>query len=323
MSICDFLFSADMLVSEPRTAVAQLIESIGLPPPGPRAYVDFEDSGWDCVFALVNKDWAVGPTRLEVIGPKRYSGTPEKSRGQSMADVQGEKPCKTHATVIATSEIGRLAEHVARLGLRHWLEEEGEDGVPFTRLWMGVSEADPCDYQPEADAGLIVEVIPSDSSAFSPKLFQTPPPEPVDPEAGQMIRILSRAFLVDDLDATLRILERNLLWEPSGTVVEDRGAGYRFALLSRDYAQGAALKLVEPLDPDRPEGAFLARWGPSPFTIRIAVHDLAAKREDLKARGTAFDERPATAHEPERLAIDLRFTASVPFELVEYGDVRG
>jgi hypothetical protein len=323
MSICDFLFSADMLVAEPRTAVAKMINSIGLPPPGPRAFVDFEESGWDCAFALVNKDWAVGPTRLEVIGPKRYPGTPEKSRGQSMADVQGEKPCKTHATVVATSEIERLAEHVARLGLRHWLEEEGENGVPFTRLWMGVSEAEPCDYEPEADAGLIVELIPSDSSAFSPKLFRRPPPEPVDPVAGQMIRILSRAFLVDDLDATLRTLERNLLWEPSGAIAEDRDAGYRYALLAHDYAQGATLKLIEPLDPDRPEAAFLARWGPSPFTIRIAVHDLAAKCDDLQARRTAFDERPATAHEPERLAIDPRVTAGMPFELVEHIAAQG
>lgn len=311
-----------MLVPEPRAAVAQMIESIGLPYPGPAAYVDFEESGWDCVFALVNKDWAVGPTRLEVIGPKRFPGTPEKSRGQSMADVQGEKPCKTHATVVATPDIERLAEHVKGLGLRHWLEEAGEDGVPFTRLWMGVNEADPCDYRPEADAGLILEVIPSDSSAFARKLFKRSPPEPVDPAPGQMIRILSRAFLVDDLDASLKTLERNLLWEPSEAVIEDRDAGYRYALLSHNYAQGATLKLIEPLDPDRPEGAFLARWGPSPFTIRIAVHDLAAKRDDLKARGTAFEGRPGTAREPERLAIDPCATAEMPFELVEYSAAR-
>ncbi len=296
-----------------------MIESIGLPAPGPGAYVDYEDSGWDCVFALVNKDWAVGPTRLEVIGPKRYAATPERSRGQSMSDVQGEKPCKTHATVFATSEIERLAEHVKRLGLRHWLEEAGQDGVPFTRLWMGVSEAEPYDYRPEADAGLIVEVIPSDSSAFAPKLFQRPPPEPMDPEPGQMIRILSRVFLVDDLDATLATLERNLLWEPGGPIVEDRESGIRAASLSRNYTQGATLKLVQPLDAGGPEGAFLARWGASPFTIRIAVHDLAARREDLKARGTAFEDRLPTAFEPERLVIDPAATAEMPFEFVEYG----
>jgi hypothetical protein len=117
-----------------------MTRTIGLPPPGPAAFVDYEESGWDCVFALVNKAWSVGPTRLEVIGPKRYPGTPETSRGQSMADVQGKKPCKTHATVVATSELDRLVEHVRRLGLRHWLEERGTEPASFSRLWMGVSE---------------------------------------------------------------------------------------------------------------------------------------------------------------------------------------
>lgn len=317
MSVCDFLFSADMLVPRPREAVDQMIETIGLPQPGPRAYVDYEDSGWDCVFALVNKAWDVGPTRLEVIGPKRYPGTPQPSRGQNIADVQGTKPCKTHATVIATPDMSALAEHVKRLGLRHWLEP-GSGKTSFDRLWMGIAGED-FTYQPEADAGLIVEVIPSDSNAFVPKLFQKTPPEPVDPVPGQMIRILSRAYIVDDLDQTLKVVSQNLLWEPAHSVVEDPDAGYRYAIMSRNFSQGAALKLVQPTSPATHTGAYHARWGSGAYTIRIAVHDLAAKCDLLRSQGTRFTDVAATVHEPERVCVDPSFTAEMPFEFVEHG----
>jgi hypothetical protein len=319
MSICDFLFSTDMLVPHPREAVAQMTRTIGLPPPGPSAYVDYEESGWDCVFALVNKSWSVGPTRLEVIGPRRYPGTPEISRGQSTTDVQGDKPCKTHATVIATSDLQRVVDHVRRSGLRHWLEDRGTDPAAFARLWMGVSASEPYQYEPDADAGLIGELIPSDSAAFTPRLFQRPPPEPVDPSPGQMIRILSRAFIVDNVDETLRTLETNLLWEAAGPAVDDLEAGYRFAVLSRNYEQGATLKLVQPLDATGPVGRFHRQWGPAPFTIRIAVHDLSAKAEDLASRGTGFVPLAPTEHQPARLAVDASETADMPFEFVEYG----
>jgi hypothetical protein len=320
MSICDFLFSADMLVADPRAVVSQMIESIGLPRPGAKAYVDYENEGWDCVFALVNKAWSVGPTRLEVIGPKRYATTPGLSRGQAMSDVQGTRPCKTHATVLATPEIEELAGHVKQLGLRHWFEEASGLQVPFSRLWIGVTEEEPFSYRPEVDDGLIIEVIPSDSAAFDPKLFQRPAPMPIDPEPGQMIRILERMFIVDDLEATARKLERNLRWEAGTPIVDDPEAGYRWALLSRNYEQGAALKLVEPLDTKAPAGAFRAKHGPGPYTIRVAVYGLDAKRADLEARGTRFVERRETSSEPARLCVDPAATGGMPFEFVEFAD---
>lgn len=312
-----------MLVPRPREAVDQMVRTIGLPEPGKNAYVDYADSGWDCVFALVNKSWTVGPTRLEVIGPKNYPTTPEYNRGQSISEVQGAKPCKTHATVLASPDVERLAAHVKRLGLRHWFEEGGTEQVRFPRLWMGLSELRTNDYEPEADAGLIIEVIPSDSPAFVPTLFQTPPPEPVDPEPGQMIRILSRTFIVDDLDQALQTLATNLLWEPAGAIVDDPEAGQRSAMMSRNYDHGAGLKIVEPTSTTSTAGAYHEAWGPGPFTIRVAVHDLDAKSDDLTARGTAFSDLAPTSHEPRRLSVDPAATAAMPFEFVEYGSSAG
>jgi hypothetical protein len=317
-SICDFLFSADMLVPEPREAVDQMVQSIGLPPPGRGAYVEYPESGWDCVFALVNKAWPVSPSRLEVIGPKRYPNTPDDNRGQRISDVQGDNPCKTHATVLATPDLPALAEHVKSRGVRHWYEEGGSDQVDFDRLWMGLSPDDNNAYEPDADAGLVIEVIPSDSPAFSPKLFQVPAPRPENPTPGQLVRLVSRSFLVDDIEATLNTLSANLLWEPEGEIVDDPEAGYRSVAMSRNYEQGAALRLVQPTDPNCLAGSHHARWGPTPFTIRLAVHDLGAKRADLTSRGTAFTDLTATAHEPERLLVDPSATALMPFELIEF-----
>jgi hypothetical protein len=296
-----------------------MIDSIGLPEPSPGSYVDYEESGWDCVFPVVNRARSVGPTRIEVIGPKRFSGTPAESRGQSIADVQGNKPCKTHGIVVATQELDRLHEHVQRLGVRHWLEIPVHDKTPFPRLWTGVTADEPCRYLPDDDAGLMFEFIPSDSAAFTPKLFQTPAPEPVDPTPGQMIRVLSRAFIVDDIDGALQTLSKNFLWEPEGSVIEDRSAGYRSVVMSRNFVQGAALKLVEPLDAENPVGEYAAKWGSGPFTIRVAVHNLEAKCDDLSLRGTPFVERAPTDYEPARLLIDPAATASMPFEFVEFG----
>jgi hypothetical protein len=318
-SICDFLFSADLLVPHPRDAVAQMIETIGLPAPGPGAYVDYPLSGYDCVFALVNKAWAVGPTRLEVIGPKHYPDTPDDNRGARIDEAQGENPCKTHATVVATPDLGALTEHVRSLGLRHWLQEGSPDETGFDRLWMGFSAEDENAYEPEADAGLFIEVIPSESPAFVPKLFQVPPPEPENPTPGQLLRIVSRSYLVRDLDRSLETLATNLMWDATDVgIIDDAEAGGRHAVMSRNYEQGAALKLVQPR-PGTPAGEHLERYGDGPFTIRIAVHDLDAKREELRSRGTAFTDLPATEHEPERVAIDPAATAAMPFELIEFG----
>ncbi len=317
-SICDFLFSADLLVPHPRDAVAQMIETIGLPAPGPGAYVDYPLSGWDCVFALVNKAWPVGPTRLEVIGPKVYPETPPDNQGAYIASVQGGNPCKTHATVIATPDLASLTDHVRSLGVRHWLQPGSPDETGFDRLWMGIS-ADDHLYEPDADAGMFVEVIPSDSPAFVPKLFQVPPPEPENPTPGQLLRIVSRSYLVRDLDRSLETLTTNLLWEHTDAgIIDDPDAGGRHAVMSRNYEQGATLKLVQPRS-GTPAGEHLERYGDGPYTIRIAVHDLEAKREDLRSRGTAFADLPATEHEPARVAVDPAATAAMPFELIEFG----
>src|SRR5690606_18400920 len=112
------------------------------------------------------------------------------------------------------------------------------------------------------------EFIPSNSAAFSPRLFETPHDEPRKGEVG-FRRIRRRAFLVADLDATLRTLERVFGWEPAHPVREEASRGYRFAVMSLNHPHGAALMLVQPTDPDGLAGRTLATQGPGPWAIFV------------------------------------------------------
>lgn len=313
MSVCDFLFSTDMLVPNPRSVVDRLIATIGLPQPGRGAYVEYRDSGWDCVFALVNKSMTVGPTRLEIIGrPDDWTDAVD-SHAQKIADLQGSRPAKTHATVIATPDLEAVGAHLRDRGVRHWYDTTKE---PFDRIWLGVTEEAPEAYDPSADAGTFLEIIPSRSAAFASHLFVDPPPEPVDPAPGQMIRIVSRQYLVPDLDAALRTLSENIGWDAQPAAEDTDGT--RSAVMGRNYRQGAALRLVQPGGDGTPS-RFFRQWGTGPYTIRVAVAGLDSKAADLRTRGTAFEQLPATRVEPERLLVDPSFTGGTPFEFVEYG----
>ena len=50
----------------------------------------------------------------------------------------------------------------------------------------------------------------------------------------------------------------------------------------------ASLDVIEATRWDSEAGLYLNSWGPGPYYIRIAVNGLAAKAEDLRARGVKF-----------------------------------
>lgn len=309
MSICDLLFSADLCVADAAEAQDAIERQMG--PFGAARAQDFPDEGWAVVFGRVNKAMNVAPTLLEIIAPKHFEGS--SGAGARVYASQAPRLWRSHATVVATPDIDALAERVRRAGLRHWLQPPAED-VPFARLWMGVADGDLARYQPEADGGFMFEFIPGEPPAFSAKQFAGGRDE--NPVAGAYERIHSRAFLVADLDQTLRHLERGFGWTPDQDVHEE--AGYRFAVMSANVAQGARLRLMEARDPDSEIGRDYAQWGKGPYTITIGVHGLAAKADDLRTRGTDFVRHQAGRHNPERLAPILKGVGA-KFELVDSG----
>ena len=242
----------------------RLEQAIGLRHPSPAAFVEYPINGWDCIFALVNNSMKVSASRLEIIGPKRFANSPEKLVGEAVFASQAERASKTHATVIATPDMDAVIANVRRANVRHWVQEPTEY-VPFVRLWLGITEQDQLNYDPTADGGIRAEVLPSDSPAFRPSIFVDPAPVPTDAKPHDMIRIVSRAFLVENLDQTLQRLAEVLGWD-AATVVEEEMRGYKVAHMTQNYKNGATLRLLQPIEGVSSATAdSLERWGPGGF----------------------------------------------------------
>ena len=138
------------------------------------------------------------------------------------------------------------------------------------------------------DGGLCIEVMANEPLQLPPETFAVPAPQVLNPEPGQMIRVSARGYLVRDLDETLRRVSANLDWEPSGPLQELTKEGYRKATMKCALANSATLDVIEATRWNSDAGLYLNSWGPGPYYIRIAVNGLAAKAEDLRARGTRF-----------------------------------
>src|SRR3546814_6840971 len=111
-----------------------------------------------------------------------------------------------------------------------------------------------------------------------------------------MARLVSRGCLTDDADRIIAVLAERLAW-PVGTDVSDADGGCRRVRMGANLSQGAKLELVQPRDAATHEAKFLAAWGPGAYAVRISVNDLDAKADDLRSRGTRFEEEPATARD--------------------------
>lgn len=286
-----FLLSADLMVPDPDGLTDLLVDKLGIYK-HPRWRQAFDDHPYIAHFLRVHKSLAISPTRVE---PQTHLDRPNRGDPlfpeflHSLEEFQGRhRPIKTHSIVVATfTELqGALIERLMRRRLPFRLAQRTPD-MPFDRLWVGVTPENPR-YEPSVDGGLCIEVMPIEPLQMPPETFASPPPKPRDPQPGELIRVCARGFLVRDIDDTLRRLSANLDWEPAGPVEDLVREGYRRAKMSFTVPNSASLDLIEPTRWNSETGLYLNCWGPGPYYIRIAVHNLRAKADDLSARGTDF-----------------------------------
>ena len=243
----DLLMAADMFVDDPDAVTAQLVANIGLPPPkdiwkqGPDGY------RWHTIFARVNFDVSASPTRLEILGVDVADPMPHLA---ARFRLQTSRSAKTHSTVLTIATGEQVVDQLRRRHVR-FMEEVADENFPFSRVWLGLSDDDSF-YDPSADGGLMIELIPTDGLNI-PRQPRNDAPEGV--KEGEMLRIEARRFMVHDLDETLRALDRNLGLVPAGTVVTGK-SGYRKALFVFDYDAGATLELLEPSGDSGEVGAY-------------------------------------------------------------------
>jgi hypothetical protein len=189
--------------------------------------------------------------------------------------------------------------------------------MPFDRLWVGVTGND-AHYEPSVDGGLVVEVLSDAGLRLPPAIWEIPPPQPEGLGPGDMMRIVSRGFLVSDVDDVLRRLSLNLDWEPAGPVQDVPEEGYRRARMAFGLPHSSTVEIMQPTRFHSAAGRYLATWGPGPYHIRILVNGVDAKAADLDERGTRYSRLPETsAVEGPRLRVEPADVEGALFEFVE------
>ncbi len=318
----DLLLSADFMVPDPDATTRRFVERLGLPEQKPAWRQGFTDHAYVAWFLRVHKSLAVAPTRLEPQG-HRVIDRPSKDPLfapylDHLAEYQGRaRPMKTHATVLITRELPELMEKLARRKLPFRVAPL-DDAMPWDRVWLGVTGDDPR-YEPSVDGGLIVEVMADWPLQLPDATWSKPPPLPRDPGPGEYVRVQSRGVLVQDVEETVRLLSLNLDWEPLGSIESVPEEGYRRATMGFTMPHSATVEILQPTHYDCAPGRYLATWGPGPYHVRLAVHGLEARADDLATRGVRFDWMPESrAVEGRRLRIHPDELDGALFELVEF-----
>lgn len=319
----ELLMSADMMLPDPDGMTALLVSKLGIHQ-HPNWRQAFEGHPYIAHFLRVHKSLAVAPTRIE---PQVHLDRPNPGDPmfhdflESLRDFQGRhRPMVTHSIVLTChgAKFDLLIEKLMRRRLRFRMAQRTVD-MPFDRLWLGVTPEDP-HYEPSVDGGLCIEVMPIEPLQLPTEAFATPAPQARDPKPGDMIRVSSRGYIVRNLDETLRRVSANLDWEPEAPVEALTREGYRRATMGFTLPNSASLDVIEATRWNGEAGVYLNSWGPGPYYIRIAVNGLAAKAEDLKARGTRFtwiEESEAVDGKP-LIRIDPTELRGQLFEFEEY-----
>jgi hypothetical protein len=257
------------------------------------------------MFCRVHPKYAVAPTFLELVSAGPVDGIGIAGGVFPVVEIaarQGSRPVKWHATELSMPDdtLLDLSAHLDDLGVPHgFVPSDHRD-----RFFLG---GDPSiSYDATADAGLVIEAGKSSHLGLAEDAFSAPADIPPDAGPATMVRIVAREYLVDDLDETLGVLERNLRWTPAS--LEER-EGARRAVMPFRAPRSASLELVEPSGPGRVADEY-DEVGAGAWTIRISVVDVDAKADDLTARGTPF-----TVHEGV-IRPDRDSTLLVPFEFV-------
>lgn len=287
----DLLLSADMMLSDPDGMAELLVRKLGVHS-HPKWRQAFDDHPYIAHFLRVHKSLAVSPTRLEPQWhlDRENPGDPMFHEFlESLKDYQGRhRPMITHSVVLAMHgpKFEAFVDKLMRRGLPFRMAQRTPD-MPFDRLWLGATPESPR-YNPVVDGGLCIEVMPTEPLQMPAETYATPPARARDPKPGELIRVSARGFLVRDLDHTLRCCSANLDWEPAGDIESLHREGYRRARMPFTVANSASLDIIQPQRWNSDAGLYLNSWGPGLYYIRIAVADLRAKAEDLRARGTKF-----------------------------------
>lgn len=300
----DLLVSADIVADDPDRWAGLFTAALDLPVPRPRAFLEPDGHGFRAAWVRVRPSLGESPTRVELIGARPR--TAPHDYVQERIEAQGDRPVRTHATVLA-GDIDAILERIRDCGVRHRITPPGPD-FPFRRLWIGVSDDEPTVYLPETDAGLWLEVVPTAYCGVPVEAVAAT--ERADVPGVR--RVASRRFLVSDLTTSLNQLETGLGLVPAEVFGHDDVDVASFAF---NASNSATLELVGPRDHTSELGGYLAEHGPGPHAVVLGVGDLDMCAVTLAERGLVSRR---AAHWPgdDRLVVVDDIACGVPVELV-------
>ncbi len=312
----DFLVSADLLIDDFSSAVQTMQERLGFGDPKPQWYAGGEGRGFDVVFLRTHPRLQGSPTRLEVMAANTIDPTlPAPQTLPHMPGLrraQNDAPVRTHGTVFAVSDMDDAIERVRLGGYRHWLDA-ANDLMPHHRLWVGVSEEENDVWIPGDDGGLLIELVETVTIPGVTESADDPPPQS-ELRPGAMTRIAARRWLVPDLDRSIASLHAT--FDCTIGPIAHTADGSRTAPIVCAHPRSAVVDLVQPAR-GTPHADFVASRGPLPWTIVVAVNDLAAKAQDLEARQTPFAHVDDNVTGVRALAPEPAATLGVPFAFVQ------
>ena len=312
----DFLVSADLLIDDFPSAVQTMHARLGFGDPKAQWFAGGEGRGFDVVFLRTHPRLQGSPTRLEVMAANAVD--PDLPPAQTLPHMPGlwraqaDAPVRTHGTVFAVSDMDEAIARVRRGGFRHWLDA-ANDLMPHHRLWVGVSEAEKDVWIPGDDGGLLIELVETVTIPGVMESADEPPPRSALPP-GAMTRITARRWLVPDLDQSIESLHATFDCTIGPLVRTADGA--RTAPILCAHPRSAVVDLVQPA-PGTPQADFVAKHGPLPWTIVVAVNDLGAKAHDLEVRQTPFTRVDDNVTGVPALAPEPAVTLGVPFSFVQ------
>ncbi|MGE0880980.1 MAG: hypothetical protein AB7L13_11570 [Acidimicrobiia bacterium] len=307
----DLLLSADLSVDDADRVAALLVAKLGLPQPAASWVHDWPETEYKAYFLRTNPRRIGAPTAIEIIGPHPATGfSPHLGATHRR---QGDRPVKTHSTVFSVPDVLAVSARLTAKQVPHWLRLDEDQPNSFPRIWVGQSGDEPEFYDASFDAGLVVEYVPTGVLGLRPDALE--PVVDTSIAAGAPVRVASRSFVVDRLDAAVEVLDRVLDLRPEAVFESDADA-CRVAEYRGTIAAGASLRLLEPTGAGIAHD-FLDKWGAGAFTIAIAVNGLAAAAAGLTERGVSFVRVAGGGREADRLRVDPAELDGAVFEFVE------
>ncbi|MDO8732688.1 MAG: hypothetical protein Q7L55_08995 [Actinomycetota bacterium] len=314
-SAFELLASGDTVAPDHDVAMDMCHREWGLPEQKESWIVSCPPLGAKWTYARVNLSRQEAPTFLNILGvpfhaparnerPSGYAFLPE------IAAAQGIRPARNHATVVASRNIDGLAQRLQEAGVK-FRYDPPDDNLAIARIWVGFTEGMEDSYEPAADAGLRLEVIPYEAVRPPSTAIQ---PDEAGSVTGAGIRIAARTLLMRNLDLRISTLESIFEWRPqSDHISKDGTRRVRFAFAN---PKSAVIELVHPAR-ESIEGGFLEEWGEGPFSLRLEVPDVASVQDRLQSCDAPWMWMPpAGPNESSRLLRHPQWQLGTGFEFV-------